>query len=69
MTPHDATCPDPHGTDCRCAPTVRCPAVIIDLDSYARRCLDGPHDGPGHDAGDWAWTDATAGVAYTRPGE
>ncbi|GCD94059.1 hypothetical protein [Embleya hyalina] len=64
LTPHDPHC---IGIDsCRCAPTTQCPAVLIDGDGYAHRCIEYPGHGPDHGSDiDWAWTDPGAGITYS----
>jgi hypothetical protein len=61
---HETGCHD--GPSCRCADTVRCPAVLIDWDGITWRCIEPPHVEATHESGDWAWTDSYDRVTYAR---
>lgn len=54
--PHTPRCTA--DSDCRCAPNVQCPAVLVDGDSVAYRCyFDPDHTDPHESDEGWGWTD------------
>lgn len=60
---HQGGCPE--DAFCRCGPTVRCTAVLVDVDGVAWRGIEDPAHGPEHESDDWAWRDRTHGVTYS----